>query len=219
MIILTSIDFAFFWIIQCGTIQYNLFSTWLLLFKVIFVSSSPACQRGQWYPTPVLLPGKSHGRRSLVGCSPWGRWESDMTERLHFHFSLSCIGEGNGNSSVLAWRIPGTGEPGRLSSMGSHRVGHDWSDLGAAAAAALLVRSYHSFSVLCSIPFCQYTTTDLSIPSLMDVGLFPVWGYYYECVFWTCLYEPVFWWAYVCSISGKVIRNGPAGHRVSHILL
>ena len=48
-------------------------------------------------PTPVLLPGKSHGWRSLEGCSPWGRWESDMTERLHFHFSLSCTGEGNGN--------------------------------------------------------------------------------------------------------------------------
>ena len=53
-------------------------------------------QRRQWHPTPVLLPGKSHGWRSLVGCSPWGRWESDTTERLHFHFSLSCIGEGNG---------------------------------------------------------------------------------------------------------------------------
>ena len=54
-------------------------------------------RRRQWHPTPVLLPGKSHGWRSLVGCSPWGRKESDMTERLHFHFSLSCIGEGNGN--------------------------------------------------------------------------------------------------------------------------
>ena len=53
--------------------------------------------RKQWHPTPVLLPGKSHGRRSLVGCSPWGREESDTTERLPFHFSLSCIGEGNGN--------------------------------------------------------------------------------------------------------------------------
>ena len=53
--------------------------------------------RRQWHPTPVLLPGKSHGRRSLVGCSPWGPKESDTTERLHFHFSLSCIGEGNGN--------------------------------------------------------------------------------------------------------------------------
>ena len=51
----------------------------------------------QWHPTPVLLPGKSHGRRSLVGCSPWGREELDTTEPLHFDFSLSCIGEGNGN--------------------------------------------------------------------------------------------------------------------------
>ena len=54
--------------------------------------------RRQWHPTPVLLPGKSHGRRSLVGCGPWGREESDTTERLPFHFSLSCIGEGNGNT-------------------------------------------------------------------------------------------------------------------------
>ena len=53
--------------------------------------------RRQWHPTPVLLPGKSHGQRSLVGCSPWGHEELDMTERLPFHFSLSCIGEGNGN--------------------------------------------------------------------------------------------------------------------------
>ena len=49
--------------------------------------------RRQWHPTPGLLPGKSHGWRSLVGCSPWGCEESDMTERLHFHFSLSCTGE------------------------------------------------------------------------------------------------------------------------------
>ena len=54
-------------------------------------------RRRQWHPTPVFLPEKSRGRRSLVGYSPWGRWGSDTTERLHFHFSLSCIGEGNGN--------------------------------------------------------------------------------------------------------------------------
>ena len=53
--------------------------------------------RRQWHPTPVLLPGKPHGWRSLVGCSPWDRQESETTEQLHFHFSLSCIGEGNGN--------------------------------------------------------------------------------------------------------------------------
>ena len=54
-------------------------------------------RRRQWHPTPVLLPGNSHGQRSLVGCSPWGREELDTTERLPFHFSLSFIGEGNGN--------------------------------------------------------------------------------------------------------------------------
>ena len=54
-------------------------------------------QRWQWQPTPVLLPGKSLGRRSLVGCTPQGHQESDMIEQLHFHFSLLCIGEGNGN--------------------------------------------------------------------------------------------------------------------------
>ena len=53
--------------------------------------------RRPWHSTPVLLPGKSLERRSLVGCSPWGRKELDTTERLHFHSSLSCIGEGNGN--------------------------------------------------------------------------------------------------------------------------
>ena len=55
------------------------------------------CQSRQWHPTPVLLPGKSHGWRSLVGCSPWVHQESDTTEWVPFHFSLSCIGEGNGN--------------------------------------------------------------------------------------------------------------------------
>ena len=51
----------------------------------------------QWHPTPVLLPGNSHGWRRLVGCSLWGRKESDTTEQLHFDFSLSRIGEGTGN--------------------------------------------------------------------------------------------------------------------------
>ena len=76
-----------------------------------------ACWRRQWQPTPVLLPGKSHGQRSLEGCSPRGRWESDTTERLHFHFSLSCIGEGNGNPLQYSCL--------ENPSMGSHRVGHD----------------------------------------------------------------------------------------------
>ena len=57
--------------------------------------------RRQWHPTPVLLPGKFHGWKSMEGCSPWGCWGSDTTERLHFHFSLSCIGEGNDNPLQL----------------------------------------------------------------------------------------------------------------------
>ena len=87
--------------------------------------------RRQWHPTPVLLPGKSHERRSLLGCSPWGREESDTTERLHFHVH-ALEKEMATHSSILAWRIPGTGEPGGLPSMGSHRVGHEWSGLAAA---------------------------------------------------------------------------------------
>ena len=59
-----------------------------------------------------------------MGCSPWGREESDMTERLHFQFH-ALEKEMATRSSVLAWRIPGTGEPGGLPSVGSHRVGHD----------------------------------------------------------------------------------------------
>ena len=139
----------------------------IVVFIEFVVSQSPF-QRRQWHPTPVLLPGKSHGRRRLVGCShgvarsrtrlsnftftfhfhtlekemathsntlawkipwteepgrlqSWGLQESDMTERLHFHFLLSCIGEGNGNPlQCSCWRIPGTGKPGGLPSLGSH---------------------------------------------------------------------------------------------------
>ena len=70
-------------------------------------------RRRQWHPTPVLLPGKSHGRRSLVGCSPWGVARSrtrlsDFTFTFHFH---ALEKEMATHSSVLAWRIPGTGEP------------------------------------------------------------------------------------------------------------
>ena len=62
-----------------------------------FIASVIRTYYMQWHPTPVLLPGNSHGRRSLVGCGPWGCYKSDAAEWLHFHFSLSCIGEGNGN--------------------------------------------------------------------------------------------------------------------------
>ena len=86
-------------------------------------------------PTPVLLPGKSHGWSSLEGYSPWvaksQTWLSDFTFTSHLH---ALEKEMATHSSVLAWRIPGMGEPGGLPSMGSHRVRHDWSDLAVAAA-------------------------------------------------------------------------------------
>ena len=83
-------------------------------------------RRRQRHPTPVFLPGKSHGWRNLAGCSPWGREESDTTERLHFYFSVSCMGEGNGNPLQSSCQEnPRDGEPGGLPSLGSHRVGHD----------------------------------------------------------------------------------------------
>ena len=120
--------------------------------------------RRTWQPTPVFLPGESHGWRSLVSYSPWGRKESGTTERLRFHFTLTYSLQGasqviNGkepacqckrpkrsgfdpwvrkipwrrawqtHSSILAWRIPWTEEPGGLQSTGSQRTGHDWSDL------------------------------------------------------------------------------------------
>ena len=64
---------------------------------IIYVRINIMTRRRQWQATPVLLPGESHGWRSLVGCSPRGLSKLDAAEQLHFHFSLSHSGEGNGN--------------------------------------------------------------------------------------------------------------------------
>ena len=89
--------------------------------------------RRQWQPTPVLLPGKSHDGgawwAAVHGVAESRMRLNDFTFIFHFH---ALEKEMANHSSVLAWSIPGTGEPGRLLSMGSHRVGHDWSDLAAA---------------------------------------------------------------------------------------
>ena len=90
---------------SCGAQAYLLHSMWNLAriepmspaLAGEFLTTVPSGWRRQWQPTPVLLPGKSHGQRSLVGCIPWGCEELDTTEKLHFPFLLSCIGEGNGN--------------------------------------------------------------------------------------------------------------------------
>ena len=82
--------------------------------------------RKKWQPTPVFLPGEFQGQGSLVGCHPWDRTESDMTERLHFTFHFHALEKDmETRSSVLAWRLPGMGEPDGLPAMGLHRVRHD----------------------------------------------------------------------------------------------
>ena len=111
----------------------------------------------RWHPTPVLLPGKSHGRRSPVGCSPWGRSESDRTEQLHFHFSPSCIGEGNGN-------------PLQCSCLENPRDRGAWwaAVYGVAQSWTRLKRlSSSSSSILLCV--CVCTTSSFSIHLLMDI--------------------------------------------------
>ena len=115
------------------------------------------CWRRLWHPTPVLLPGKSHGWRSLVGCGPWGREESDMTERLHFYVSLFTFthwrrkwqptpvflpGESQGGESLVGCRLRGC------------RVGHDWSGL-ALAFSCVCAQSLQLCSTSCNPKDCS----------------------------------------------------------------
>ena len=92
--------------------------------------------RRHWLPTPVLLPGKSHKWRgwyaAVHAVSKSQIWLSNFTFTFHFH---ALEKEMATHSSVLAWRIPGVGETDGLTSIGSQRVEHDWSDLAGAAAA------------------------------------------------------------------------------------
>ena len=129
-------------------------SNFLTARQISFLSCMLWCflavlRRRQWHPTPVLLSGKSHGRRSLVGCSPWVAKSrtrlSDFTFTFHFH---ALEKEMATHSSVLAWRIPRMAEPGGLLSMGLHRVRHDWRHLAVAAATSFL---FYLLTPFCSI--------------------------------------------------------------------
>ena len=112
-------------------------------------------RRRQWHPTPVLLPGKSHGRRSLVGCSPRAREESAMTERLYFHFSLSCIGEGNGNPlqcSCLENPRDGGAWWAAVSGVAQSRTGLKWlrsSSMWACVYIHVFVYMYRCICAVC----------------------------------------------------------------------
>ena len=115
--------------ISSGLLRVSTWDLWALLGSLLW--------RRQWQPTPVLLPGKFHDRgawwATVHKVAKSRTWLSDFSFPFHFH---ALEKEMATHSSVLAWRIPGTGKPGGLPSVGSRRVGHDWSDLAAAAAAA-----------------------------------------------------------------------------------
>ena len=117
-------------------------------------------RRMQWQPTPVLLPGKSHGR-SLIGNSPWGRLESDTTEQLHFHFSLSCIGEGNGNPlqcSCLENPRDGGSWWAAILGVAQSRTRLKW--LSSSSSSSINILNVHSFWLSNSnfwyLPVCIY---------------------------------------------------------------
>ena len=145
-------------------------AAWYKLFYLEVGASFPSLQRkelkarGVWHPTPVLLPGKSHGQRSLMGCSPWGLKESDMTELLHFYFSLLCTGEGNGNPfqcSCLENPRDGVAQSQtRLKWLSSSSSSSPWAglvSLGIPLWFSLAQNSSHPFSLLsysgCSLHF------------------------------------------------------------------
>ena len=130
----------------------------------------PCNRRGRWHPTPVLLPGKSHGWRGLVGCSPWGRWvRHDWVTSLSL-FTFTHWRRKWQPTRVLAWRIPGTGEPGGLPSMGSHRVGHDWSDLAAAAAEPSFLKMVLGFCNIHELMWNYYFCRQKWLPTSTFVG-------------------------------------------------
>ena len=128
---------------------------------------TPPCRHlkpfgSRWQATPVLLPRKSHGWRSLVGCSPWGRFKSDTTERLHFHFSLSHNVEGNGN-------------PLQCSCLENPRDGRAWwaAVYGVAQSRTRLKRLSSSSSRDKLRVRSQITVRDPKVPSLQHLHLSP----------------------------------------------
>ena len=134
-----------------------------------------------------------------------GSLESDTTEQLPFHFSLSCIGEGNGNPlQCSCLENPRDGKPGGLPSMGSHRVRHDWSNLAAAAASDAVVKN--------------------SPVNARDAGLIPGSGRSSRAgncnpLWYSCLGNPMdkgAWWATVHGVGKGLTRLSGWAHICTH---
>ena len=100
-----------------------------------------------------------------MGCSPWGCQESDTTKRLHFHFSFSCIGEGNGNPlQCSCLENPRDGGAWLAAILRSHRVRHDWSDLAAETATPILLKIFQKIAEEGKLPNTFYEATITLIP-------------------------------------------------------
>ena len=123
--------------------------------------------RRQWHPTLVLLPGKSHGQRSLVGCSAWGREESDTTERLHFHFSLSCTGEGNDNPlQCSCLENPRDGGAWWAAVCGVAQSRTRLKPRSSSSSTTLCSRNYHCFLILSLSPEINFCLPQLMLWNL-----------------------------------------------------
>ena len=139
---------------KCGLQTRTLNITWELVQNTNYWAPLKTYPEKAMAPHSSTLAWKIPWTEEPGRFSPWGRWGSDTTERLHFHFSRSCIGEGNGNPlQCSCLENPRDGKPGGLPSTGSHRVRHDWSNL---AAAAYFLRNVSS-SVNTRIPLLSST--------------------------------------------------------------
>ena len=129
-------------------------------------------------------------KAAVHGVAEGRTWLKDFTFTFHFHALEKKMAT---HSSVLAWRIPGTGEPGGLPSMGSHRVGHDWSDLAVTAAALLYLlvsllylkgttEMWHLDAILPNIWHFHCNSSVFNLPCLFQSCKI---NYVKECV-WCC---------------------------------
>ena len=135
---------------------FNLSLAFIMIYFHLLLNTRLYLWRRQWHPTPVLLPGKLHGRRSLVGCSPWDHKESDTTERLPFQFSLSCIGEGNGNPlQCSCLENPRDGGAWWATVCG---VAQSWTQLKPLSSSSSSSSRLYLTSMCVYIYICMYTT-------------------------------------------------------------
>ena len=172
-----------------------------------------APQRRQWHPTQVLLPGKFHGWRSLEGCSPWGCWGLDTTEWLHFHFSPSCIGEGNGNPlQCSCLENPRDGGAWWAAVYG---VTQSWTQLKRLSSSSSSI-SFSPLSIMLAVGMsCMVFTVLKNIDSTKSVESFImkrclIFTNCFFCIYWNDpWYLPFIWLTWYITITDFYILTHP----------